>query len=141
MFFTLVFVSVLNRRSEPLVNNSTYIITSKNILTKLMMEVREEKTSAGYVSMNQSWGPYAGGRVSSPTLRRHSWRSRLASPHAVSLSIPSNSQQEASTCRSQEFCGRPLGLLQVGLSLVEATRQAGSASGYRALCPYSRSWR
>ena len=92
-------------------------------------------------SINHSWGAYAGGRVASPTLRRHSWRSRLESPHAGSLPIPSNSQQEASTCRSQEFCGRPLGLLQVGLSLAEATRQAGSASGYRALCPYSRSWR
>ena len=41
------------------------------------------------------------------------WRSRLASLHAGSLPIPSDSQQEASTCRSQEFCGRPLGLLQV----------------------------
>ena len=38
--------------------------------------------------------------------------SRLASLHAGSLPIPSNSQQEASTCRSQEFCGHPLGLLQ-----------------------------
>ena len=92
-------------------------------------------------SINQSWGVYAGGRVASPTLRRHSWRSRLASPHAGSLPIPSNSQQEASTCRSHEFCGRPLGLLQVGLSLTETTRQAGSASGYRATCPYSRSRR
>ena len=44
-------------------------------------------------------------------------------------------------CRSQEFCGRPLGLLQVGLSLTETTRLAGSASGFRATCPYSRSWR
>ena len=62
------------------------------------------------------------GRVASPTLQRHPWRSRLASLHACSLSILSDSQQEASTCRSQEFCGRPLGLLQVVLSLTETTR-------------------
>ena len=36
-------------------------------------------------SINQSWGAYAGGRVASPTLRRHSWRSRLASPNAGSF--------------------------------------------------------
>ena len=67
-----------------------------------------------HVSINQSWGAYARGRIASPTLRRHSWRSRLARLHAGSLPIPSNSRQEASTCHSQEFCGRPLGLLQVG---------------------------
>ena len=98
-------------------------------------------SSTKMVSINQSWGAYAGGRVASPTLRRHSWRSRLASLHTGPLPIPSSSQQEASTCRSQEFCGCPLGLLQVGLSLTETTRQAGAASGYRATCPYSRSWR
>ena len=53
---------------------------------------------------HQSWGAYARGRVASPTLRRHSWRSGLASLHAGSLPIPINSQQEALTCRSQEFC-------------------------------------
>ena len=58
-------------------------------------------------------GPHGSG---TRTLRRHSWRSHLASLHAGSLPIPSNSQQEASTCRSQKFCGRPPGLLQVGLS-------------------------
>ena len=57
-------------------------------------------------------GPHGSG---TRTLRRHSWRSHLASLHAGSLPIPSNS-------RSQEFCGRPLGLLQVGLSLMETTQ-------------------
>ena len=71
--------------------------------------------------INQSWWAYAGGRVASPTLRRHPWRSRLASLHADSLPILSDSQQEAPTSRGQEFCGRPLGLLQVGLSLTETT--------------------
>ena len=63
-------------------------------------------------------GPYARGHVASPTLRHHSW-SHLASLHAGSLPILSGFQQEASTCRSQEFCGHPLGLLQVGLSLTK----------------------
>ena len=88
----------------------------------------------------QPWGAYAVGRVASSTLQCHSWWSRLASLHAGSLPIPSNSQQEASTSRSQELCGRPLGLFQVGLSLTETTQQAGSASRYCATCPYSRSW-
>ncbi|MPC76954.1 hypothetical protein E2C01_071391 [Portunus trituberculatus] len=59
------------------------------------------------------------GRVASPTLWRHSRQSP----------VPSNSQQEALTCRSHEFCGRPIGHLHAGLSLLETTRHAGSASG------------
>ncbi|MPC55553.1 hypothetical protein E2C01_049494 [Portunus trituberculatus] len=45
------------------------------------------------------------GRVTLPALWRHSRRSRLASLNAGSLPMPSNSQQEASTCRSHDFCG------------------------------------
>ena len=60
----------------------------------------------GRLSINQSWGAYAGGRVASPTPRRHSRRSRIASLHAGSLPIRSDSQQEASTCCSHEFCAR-----------------------------------
>ena len=92
-------------------------------------------------TINQSWGVYAGGALPRLPYGATPGGHALRVPHAGSLPIPSNSQQEASTCRSHEFCGRPLGLLQVGLSLTETTRQAGSASGYRATCPYSRSWR
>ena len=72
--------------------------------------------------INQSWGAYTGGRVASPTPRRHPWRLRLASLHAGFFCILSDSQQKASTCRSQELCGRPRGLLQAELSFSEATR-------------------
>ena len=58
------------------------------------------------------WWGYAGGRVASPTLWRHPWRSRLANLHAGSFPLLSDSQQESSTSYSQEFCRRPLGLLQ-----------------------------
>ncbi|MPC32141.1 hypothetical protein E2C01_025446 [Portunus trituberculatus] len=35
--------------------------------------------------------------------------------------MPRNFKKEASTYRSHKFCGRPLGLLHVGLSLLETT--------------------
>ena len=44
-----------------------------------------------------------------------------ASPHASPLLIPSNSQQEASTCHSHELCCRPHSLLHSWLSLSETT--------------------
>ena len=67
--------------SNILLINSTPITI--NIITKQSKakQTKGHHTSAATTttSINQSWGAYAGGRVASPTLRRHSWRSRLAS--------------------------------------------------------------
>ncbi|MPD02107.1 hypothetical protein E2C01_097665 [Portunus trituberculatus] len=60
------------------------------------------------------------GLFASPTLWRRSRQSHFASLLAGSLPMPSNSQREAATRRSHEFCGRPL----AGLSLSEKTRYA-----------------
>ena len=46
------------------------------------------------ITINQSWGHT---HVVLPTPRRHPWRLRLASLHAGSIPIPSDSQKEAST--------------------------------------------
>ena len=63
-------------------------------------------------------GAYAGGRVASPTLLRHSRGLVRASLHAGPLLIPSSSRQEASTCPIHELRGRPLSRRHTGLSLL-----------------------
>ena len=73
------------------------------------------------LAINHSWGAYARGRITSPTLWCHSWQSLLPSLYAGYLPVPSNTQQEASTCHSHDFCECPLSLLHAGLSLLETT--------------------
>ena len=73
------------------------------------------------VALNESWEAYAGERVTSPILRRHSWRSCVKSLHVGSLPIPSGYQQEASTSHTHELCRRLLDLRHTGLFLSETT--------------------
>ncbi len=56
------------------------------------------------------------------------------------LPIQSNSRHDRSNIPIHELRGHSLGLLYSGLSLTERTLCAGSTSGRRATCPYSRSW-
>ena len=49
---------------------------------------------------------YAKGHVALPTLQCQLRRSPRATLHASSLPIPSNFQQEASTCPSHKLCGQ-----------------------------------
>ena len=57
------------------------------------------------ISINQSWGAYAGGRVTSPTLRHHPWRSRLASLHADS---PSEASKGVTQCGKEMISSKNL---------------------------------
>ena len=106
----------------------TNIENSKNY--SIWRKSRKGK-KVGSIINHQSLGACAKGRVASPT-------PAPAITPCKPFPMPSNSQQEASTCPTHEFCGRPLGLLHPVLSLSKTTQEAGSSSGQRATCSYSQ---
>ena len=79
---------VMAQRTKLKRNNSTTNVSRLRTPSLLRTWARIHKNCLRTTRpINQSWGAYAGEHVASLTLRRHSWRSHLASLHAGSLHI------------------------------------------------------